>query len=703
MKNRLCLLPLLLVSVSVFSQEIKHTHSQNANSAETDSLFRNMSDSTKTVTLGDIVIKSNNVISKSDRLVLIPTSNMRKASSSAWNLLSKIKLPGVILDLQNKNATTMEGGTVLFKINNIDATINEFLTVAPEDIKKVEYFDKLGARYNDSNISAIINIVTKKHTSGGQFGLYENVAFTTMSLYNSAYVKFNKANSLFSLSYYNKYRDYKKSYTDTYLKTDEMEISRKGVEAPYGYFLQNLDAVYNYQKSNFVFNAKLSYYTNNNNNQDSPQEIFNQGLLIGNSFVSPKDKSYSPILDLFSEYKISKKQSLLFNVVGRYLHTDYNYFYTEKIDETDSRFEYGVEGKRKSLIAEGMYSYSLQNLSWDTGLRYKITDTHNLYSDDISNDFASKDQDLYAYTQVSGNIKRFHYMGGFGVSWVCYKEGDNAYKRVLYRPIGRIKYMPLDNMGLTYQITMRPVIPSLSVLSGISKSLNKYEFDKGNSALRPYDNIKHDFSFSWNPERWYLSLNYNIETARKLFAPGFYSQDGKLGYQYLVFDKKYAQKLGLSASFDIIKDMLSINAYFSYNYYDFDMRDEDFSLSDFAYGGRLSFYYKNFSANIAFNHNPKELFGMKSFYGESTGSIDCSYRYKKVSFSLGLWNPFKKHVNSSGYEYEREGLYKKEYFRIKNNANMVTLGVAFDMNWGESYKTANKRLYNADNGDGIVK
>ena len=41
---------------------------------------------------------------------------------------------------------------------------------------------------------------------------------------------------------------------------------------------------------------------------------------------------------------------------------------------------------------------SLKNLSWDSGLRYKYSDTHNLYSYDITNDFDSKDQNLYAYT-----------------------------------------------------------------------------------------------------------------------------------------------------------------------------------------------------------------------------------------------------------------------------------------------------------------
>lgn len=710
--KKLIMIVVLLLSVipqlramSIFFYGEKHPLPKYAKLPATDTVSKkqNLSDTSKVFTLTDVIVKASNVIQKSDRIILLPSPNMQKASSSAWDLLSKIKLPGVIMDRQNKNATTIDGSNILFKINNVDATIAEYLTIAPNDVKKIEYIDKLGARYSDRSISAIINVITKRHSSGGQFGGYEDAALTTMSLYNSAYVKFNKANSQFSLSYNSKYRDYNDSYTDTYLRNNDIAIFRKGIDSPYGYFLQNINATYNYYKNGFTFNAKITYSTNHNTNQNSSQEIYYNEKMVGKSFTSPKDKSHSPTLDLFSEYKISKKHSLLFNMVGRILRTNYDYAYTENINENNSRFEYGVDGKRKSLIAEIMHSYSLSNLSWNTGVRYKFSDTHNIYSHDITNDFGSKDQNLYIYSQLSGKVNKIYYTGGIGINWVGYKERDNSFYRVLYRPLGRIKYMPLDNMGISYEISMQPIIPSLSTLSGITKSLNQYEFEIGNSTLRPYDNVKHKFSWSWNPNRWYFSLNYNIESAKNLFAPGIFSQNERIGYQRMAFDSKFLHKIDFYASFDIIKDMLFIDAYASCNYYKFKMEDERFSLTDYVYGGKIVFYWKNFSANVSFNHSPKELSGMKRFYGESTGSIDCSYKYKKLTFSLGLWNPLKNYVQSSGDEYARNGLYKSEYFRIKDNANMVTIGVAYDMNWGKSYKTRKKKLNNSDNVDGIVK
>ena len=161
MRNSFCIFFLLWVTLDVFSGE-KCLFTIGSDFIVTDTISKNLSDTSRIFNLSDVVVKGLNIITKSDRLILIPTSNMQKASSSAWDLLSKIKLPGVIVDRQNKNATTINGSNILFKINNIDATIADFLTIIPSDVKKIEFFDKLGARYNDSNISAIINIVTKR-------------------------------------------------------------------------------------------------------------------------------------------------------------------------------------------------------------------------------------------------------------------------------------------------------------------------------------------------------------------------------------------------------------------------------------------------------------------------------------------------------------------------------------------------------------
>ena len=81
MKN-IILIFLLLFSLNVFSKEI-NSYSESEKLYATDTIPENLSDTSKIYILPEIVVKGSNVIQKSDRIILFPSSNMQKASSSA--------------------------------------------------------------------------------------------------------------------------------------------------------------------------------------------------------------------------------------------------------------------------------------------------------------------------------------------------------------------------------------------------------------------------------------------------------------------------------------------------------------------------------------------------------------------------------------------------------------------------------------------
>lgn len=673
--------------------------------ASSDSIRTALHDSLESVKLDEVVVKGKNVTRKADRFIILPTEKMKRASRSAWDVLNMIKMPGTTIDRQNMIIKAIDGSAVLLKINDIDATVQECQTIAPPDIKRIEFIDNPGARYSDSDIAYIVNILTKRNNTGGQAGIYENVALNTMSLYTNAYVKVNNGPSQLGFRYNNKYRDYSNSYTNTYLSDGkDIDIFRKGENAKYGYLEQNMTATYNYSKNDLALNCQLNYYIYGNSKQDNPQTIYQGNELIGNSIMSPKLRNHSPNLDLFAMYKISDTQSLLFNAVGKYQWSKYKYRYEENLEDESLRYAYNVDGKRFSLITEMMYEQRFSPKAlWTIGARYKYSDTRNIYVEDISEKTKSKDHDLYAYTQLAGKIGGIDYMAGLGMTWIDYKESQATFHKVLFRPSARVRYSPFENVNLSYNISMLPVTPSLSTLSGITKRLTRYEVESGNASLRPYKYLKHRLMLSWNPSRWYFQIAYNQETSRSLYAPSMYATDEAIVYQLVSFDKENIQKLEFYASYSIIKDMLSVEGYVSDDHYKYKLPNNQFRLHDTAYGGKIAFYWKQFSASASLRHTPHTLFGMKSYYQESYSSIECSYKWKNWMFSLLAWNPFKSHVDSSGFEYQNGSLRKKEDFVIKDNANQFSICVAYDIEWGKSYKAANKRLQNSDNVDGIVK
>lgn len=81
MRNSFCIFFLLWVTLDVFSGE-KCLFTIDSDFIVTDTISKSLSDTSRIFSLSDVVVKGSNIITKSDRLILIPTSNMQKASSS---------------------------------------------------------------------------------------------------------------------------------------------------------------------------------------------------------------------------------------------------------------------------------------------------------------------------------------------------------------------------------------------------------------------------------------------------------------------------------------------------------------------------------------------------------------------------------------------------------------------------------------------
>jgi hypothetical protein len=76
MRNSFCIFFLLWVTLDVFSGE-KCLFTIGSDFIVTDTISKNLSDTSRIFNLSDVVVKGSNIITKSDRLILIPTSNMQ--------------------------------------------------------------------------------------------------------------------------------------------------------------------------------------------------------------------------------------------------------------------------------------------------------------------------------------------------------------------------------------------------------------------------------------------------------------------------------------------------------------------------------------------------------------------------------------------------------------------------------------------------
>ena len=120
-------------------------------------------------TLGEVEVIGSNKIQKIDRQILFPSSLQRKASSNGLLLLQNLSLPRIEINSINNSIEMTTGGTVELQINGVKANLPEVKSLRPDEIVKVEYHDNPGLRYG--NVGAVINIILKKKSSGGNFAV----------------------------------------------------------------------------------------------------------------------------------------------------------------------------------------------------------------------------------------------------------------------------------------------------------------------------------------------------------------------------------------------------------------------------------------------------------------------------------------------------------------------------------------------------
>lgn len=84
------------------------------------------------ISLDEITIQARSVIEKGDRKVILPTQNQLKMSSSGIDLLGKLQLPRITVDIMSGEITTSGNGEVQLRINGVRVTYTEISSLSPK-------------------------------------------------------------------------------------------------------------------------------------------------------------------------------------------------------------------------------------------------------------------------------------------------------------------------------------------------------------------------------------------------------------------------------------------------------------------------------------------------------------------------------------------------------------------------------------------
>ncbi len=141
-----------------------------------------MTDTMQVHELQEVVIQAPKVIRKSDMDVYYPSQSAVDNARNGIQLLTNLMIPA--LSVSEALGTVMSSGqAVQVRINGREASVEQVKNLLPSTIKRVEWIENPGLRYNGAN--TVLNFIVVNPEVGG------SLMVNTMQALNMAFGQYN--------------------------------------------------------------------------------------------------------------------------------------------------------------------------------------------------------------------------------------------------------------------------------------------------------------------------------------------------------------------------------------------------------------------------------------------------------------------------------------------------------------------------------
>ena len=660
---------------------------------------------TKTVNLQAVEVKAAKVIHKPDGQIIYPTEAQKNASHSGYSILQKLSLPNIRVDEVSQNLSAIDGrGNIQLRITGIIVGRDEMLALSPESISRIDFVDNPGVRYGEG-IAYVINILTRRADSGYTVGIDLTQAMTAKLGNDLIYGKWNAGKSELSLSYNFGYKDFKGNRTDEtahYRLTDGSThtIERNDFASRSRNFNNGLQLKYNLADSaDYVFQASLkadfSHIPNNYNRkriiEEDEQYIATQ---------RERNRSSSPVLDLYFFKQLTSRQSLTLNAVGTYIATSLRSSYDE-----GAPYAYQVEGKTYSLMSEAVYENRLKPFTFTAGANYMQKYTKNKYPGDVNSVNPMHNRSVYAFAEIKGKLGPIRYVAGVGGRSLDYRKQAHDYQYWLFRPKASVAYNPVQAVQLKYDFQISEHVSRVAMISNTSIRNNSMEWTLGNPDIRPNREQAHTFQVSYTHPRFQSFVQaYGKRCHQPNMATYIRTEDNRFVYTQLNQKEIDVLNLMLYANGWIVPDKLSIalsgTLFRCFNF------GEDYTHCKTFYSGTASVqaYLGKLTLSAFMDSGFRFLEGETEGFNGSFVSLNASYRYKNLNLSLAWQQPFRNRYKQFQSDVYNRYVRKTTALHCRDLGNFVSLNIAWKFSQGRAYKDIRRNIeQKADKDTGILR
>ena len=649
----------------------------------------------KSVEMKEVTVEAARVTKKVDGLLIIPSAAQREASTDGYSLLAKLSLPRLRVDEVMRTVTPlMNDGSVQIRLNGTLASKEDLLSLDPKLVKNIDFIDNPGVRYGEG-IGYVIDIQTRRNTTGYVLGTDLSNAVTTLNGGNTLYAKYNHKNSELALTFTSLYKDqhgFRSSEVADYTLNNGSHylVSRNQTDGRSRRFGNQFEIKYSLADSaTYVFQASLS--TEGSNTPGNYADFVYRDGTIEKSFRTiDVASSFAPTLDLYFFHQLGKHQSITANVVGSSIYTDKQGYNGEEGD-----YAYEVNGRTWSLESEAIYENKLKPFTLSAGLNHSMTFTNNEYTGDVSALNKMRRGELYLFSEVKGRWKQLGYSAGVGVANKTYSQENYSFDYWTFRPKLTLSYEVLTGLSARYTFETYRRVSSYAMVSDAKIRENSREWKVGNPNLQPSRVIKNIFDISYNGSR--VSCGANIEYRRDLGsnmsvyertpADEFLYSQQNIGNIMMFVVQNYLR-------YDVVPEHLSVTLFGGINrFFNISSLYRHY-LTSYNYGGNVQAYLGRWTLTGYADNGWKYVEGEHEGRNGPAIYFGISYRWSRCSLSLFMQHPFQQHPAIQRGKVLNENLHKEYIYRSRDLGNMITLKFSWKLSRGKSYKEIEKKVQN---------
>lgn len=413
-------------------------------------------------------------------------------------------------------------------------------------------------------------------------------------------------------------------------------------------------------------------------------------------------EGYSPSLDLFFMHKFRKNQSLEFNLVGTLNSGDYERNLNDSYTSSKKTITNNVDNNRKSLIAEATYRKSLKTQQLSFGVKHIQSYTRNEYTGTNEDITKMSSRDTYIYGEWSGSLQKLTYSLGSGVKIL--NVDNETENRNYIRNLTTLSLLyPLCNkLKINYLLQVTPTLPTLSQLSNIEQTYEDILTIRGNAQLKAYTTIRNRFLFTYTDKKLRTNLWLSHTKAFQPISLYTFYENSRFVSEYQ--NQNYNQQTNVQLDVNLSKlfNCINFSVTGGWNRYSSSGTQYHHHLYNLYWSTSIQAYYKDWSLSTSYSRPQESLSAETISLSENSSTILLGYKYGKFYFKGGIYYPFTKAWKSKNASLSATNPYR-ETVRIKDNGNMIILGVTYQLGYGKTLKKSRKSLRNADNEIGILK